>query len=71
MNLYKAYTMPLYILIWCIAIMYGEMHAQIILTNWLYYRMAAVKPNTPIANLFDNLWPLLLTWFNFNPSMDK
>ena len=20
---------------------------------------------------FDCLWPLLLTWFNFNPSMDK
>ena len=20
---------------------------------------------------FDALWPLLLTWFNFNPSMDK
>ena len=19
----------------------------------------------------DDLWPLLLTWFNFNPSMDK
>ena len=19
----------------------------------------------------DGLWPLLLTWFNFNPSMDK
>ena len=21
--------------------------------------------------IFDKLWPLLLTWFNFNPSMDK
>ena len=21
--------------------------------------------------LIYNLWPLLLTWFNFNPSMDK
>ena len=20
---------------------------------------------------FNDLWPLLLTWFNFNPSMDK
>ena len=28
---------------------------------------------TPIANVMstDDLWPLLLTWFNFNPSMDK
>ena len=24
------------------------------------------------AKIFDyDLWPLLLTWFNFNPSMDK
>ena len=27
-----------------------------------------VKPNTVYFRL---LWPLLLTWFNFNPSMDK
>ena len=24
-----------------------------------------------IVCLFGHLWPLLLTWFNFNPSMDK
>ena len=26
---------------------------------------------TEYASLKDTLWPLLLTWFNFNPSMDK
>ena len=27
---------------------------------------------SPVDELIlDSLWPLLLTWFNFNPSMDK
>ena len=24
-----------------------------------------------VAGFFTHQWPLLLTWFNFNPSMDK
>ena len=32
----------------------------------------SVSMNKPYDNLKTNLqWPLLLTWFNFNPSMDK
>ena len=27
--------------------------------------------NQDNAMVADVLWPLLLTWFNFNPSMDK
>ena len=35
--------------------------------------MKLVQYNEYIANTVDteHLWPLLLTWFNFNPSMDK
>ena len=29
------------------------------------------ETNCVFTFLDHNLWPLLLTWFNFNPSMDK
>ena len=29
------------------------------------------KERVEHAQLWQWLWPLLLTWFNFNPSMDK
>ena len=25
----------------------------------------------PVITAFNDLWPLLLTWFKFNPSVDK
>ena len=30
-----------------------------------------IQISLTIAGLGNDLWPLLLTWFNFNPSMDK
>ena len=33
------------------------------------YTMSIINGMYPIY--LDDLWPLLLTWFNFNPSMDK
>ena len=37
--------------------------------------MTLVKYNDHLVNVVDtdglHQWPLLLTWFNFNPSMDK
>ena len=36
-------------------------------------RPGGVKPNVGLVNLLNkrDLWLLLLTWINFNPSMDK
>ena len=31
----------------------------------------AAEIEMDIITMFHLLWPLLLTWFNFNPSMDK
>ena len=35
---------------------------------YIYELIPEDQANTIAANV---LWPLLLTWFNFNPSMDK
>ena len=36
---------------------------------YLYIRFATTYGNFDVRSSY--LWPLLLTWINFNPSMDK
>ena len=38
---------------------------------WTTWRQRSVHCAHPMAWLFVDLWPLLLTWFNLNPSMDN
>ena len=40
--------------------------AQKIGNHWLIWKII-----NALNGLWERLWPLLLTWFNFNPSMDK
>ena len=42
-------------------------------TKWLPFAddMSKLFFLNGIVSWFKLLWPLLLTWFNFNPSMDK
>ena len=35
------------------------------------YRICRKVPVALMQAYADTLWPFLLTWFNFNPSMDK
>ena len=41
------------------------------LTEWPFHKID--KTMSDIINIMstDDLWPLLLAWINFNPSMDK
>ena len=58
---------------------YGIIHFKNV--PWFMYLVIIwILTNYPVANFLRNLynirhsspqWPLLLTWFNFNPSMDK
>ena len=45
---------------------YATMRLYISIEND-YYKNEVLK----VVLCFTGLWPLLLTWFNFNPSMDK
>ena len=59
-----AYFQPSFgseVLIWCYCILYSEL----VFTAWHWLR------NIVSLTALFLLWPLLLTWFNFNPSMDK
>ena len=58
-------TMCIFLRIYCI-----ERHT----VSWLWWQPAQVANFTilsPVCNRANDLWPLLLTWFNFNPSVDK
>ena len=47
---------------------FGEL-CQTLLNKWAENLIE--RPQHLIASMPRRLWPLLLTWFNFNPSMDK
>ena len=52
------------------AIYLTALHVSPNLCGWLCFVMLCyLVPNRNTQNTF--LWPLLLRWFNFNPSMDK
>ena len=36
-----------------------------------WYNQPRYKPNFPEYSSYNNKGSILLTWFNFNPSMDK
>ena len=42
------------------------------ISHFIQIYIEAIKVYFVLAHMchFDDLWPLLLTWFNFNPSMD-
>ena len=40
-------------------------------SQWIGYSVLYLACNNWIPLVEIEQWPLLLTWFNFNPSMDK
>ena len=54
----------------------GDRIHQFPLISVYYYWLVVDIDKYWLSHLFEmliklDLWPLLLTWFNFNPSMDK
>ena len=41
--------------------------------HWFFVMLdaAAIEQAVELSAIWDYMWPLSLTWFNFNPSMDK
>ena len=56
-NIHVVYDLSYFISVWCLTI------------SFISFIATYVVPVRNASNIV--LWPLLLTWFNFNPSMDK